>query len=385
MTRIEPASVFSASAQRAVPAEGLAMRRALFLFSSDRIEGAQRVTRALAREAARSESFDHVECLVLHGARTGTLDDLLTLKKASLHYTNAATQIGGLFKCLLFAVKGEFTLVFSSHMAMNALCSVLRRLRLLRTRKLVTRESTMSFERDFGWKTRLVHALYRFYGSQDLIICQTDRMLASLCERVARLAPKCTVLQNPIELDRIHADAKIAPPSAFAQIPAHRRKIVWCGRLIGVKRPLRAIEALRALHDQGHEEMHLVMVGDGPLRDELNTSAELLGVSEFITWMGHTKSPASVMARCEVGLLTSEVEGFPNVVLEMLASGVRGVVTTDCAGGLQSIPRVSVVDSAPQSLAAAVLHVCAEDACGRDPVAPEFQTPRLYLHAMGLR
>ncbi len=61
--------------------------------------------------------------------------------------------------------------------------------------------------------------------------------------------------------------------------------------------------------------------------------------------LGHVNDPPSVMAQCWLGLLTSESEGFRNVVLEMLASGVRSVVTTDCADGLAVLPGVRVADA----------------------------------------
>jgi glycosyltransferase involved in cell wall biosynthesis len=48
------------------------------------------------------------------------------------------------------------------------------------------------------------------------------------------------------------------------------------------------------------------------------------------------------MTRCDLGLLTSEKEGFPNVVLEMLAAKVPRVFTTNCAGDLSKIPGVWV-------------------------------------------
>ena len=62
------------------------------------------------------------------------------------------------------------------------------------------------------------------------------------------------------------------------------------------------------------------------------------------------------MAACDLGLLTSDVEGYPNVIPEMLACGVRRVVTTNCAGGLDALPGVVVCDDAsPATLAHALL------------------------------
>ena len=40
--------------------------------------------------------------------------------------------------------------------------------------------------------------------------------------------------------------------------------------------------------------------------------------------------------------VTSAKEGFPNVILEMMACGLRGIVVTPCAGDLEQLPGVTV-------------------------------------------
>ena len=358
--------------------------RALFLFPTDRMGGAEQLTRMIIRESALGKEFDHIDCFVLSRSRTGTLDELSALRNVTLHYTGARNERRGLIALISILSRQRYDFVFSSHAHLNALCCLLRRLAILRTGRLVTRESTLIFERDFGARGVLIRALYRFYGTQDMIICQTERMQRSLDKHTnGRLATKTFVISNPVDLDRI-AMTKHEPTNILAHIPATATKIAWCGRLISIKAPVRAIETLRALHDRGLSKTHLVMIGDGPLAAEVRNSIRRLGLDGHVTLCGFQSNPAAIMARCELGLLTSDTEGFPNVILEMLAAGVSGVVTTNCAGGLNDIPGVWVTDgSSATTLANTIIRVRGMPRPSVLPAFLESRSPRYFAGQIG--
>jgi glycosyltransferase involved in cell wall biosynthesis len=321
------------------------VRRALFLFPTDQMGGAERVTRMLAEAALKSDRFDEVTCFVLARPPRGTLDALATHPRARVIHTCARKEFLGIPKLLRLLASKHFELVFSSHTHLNAFASLARRIGLLRTRRLVTRESTLIFERKMGWLGSVILSLYRFYGAQDLIVCQTQRMAASLAHHTQHRFDTITkTLANPIDLPAI-ASARLLPAPQLDHIPNTAFKIVWCGRLSSVKSPLRAIETLEELHKAGKTDAHLVMIGDGPMRDQIASHAEKLGIASHLTLVGHHPAPAALMQHCQVGLMTSDVEGFPNVILEMLAAGVPWVVTTDCAGGLNEIPSIAIEGS----------------------------------------
>lgn len=360
-------------------------RRALFVLPSDRMGGAEQVVRTVAREAAKSGEFDHVEIVVLCWSRTGTLDDLDMLGNVTLHYKNANHILTSVLPCVRTLVRrNHYGLVFSSNMLINAVASLMRRIGMLRTERLVARESTVLFDRDFGLTAHALRPLYRLYGSQDLIVCQTERMRESLDRNTeGRLRHLLEVVPNPVDFDRIQGGLRAPAPAIVASIPSDRTKIVWCGRFVPVKAPLRAVETLHALHRMGRTAMHLVMIGDGPLRTEVENVAARLGLKDFITLVGHQSNPVSSMSQCEVGLLTSDVEGFPNVLLEMLGAGVRAVATTNCAGDLTAIPGVYVAtDSNPRAIAETIREMLLSS---RDPFINRQlsrQAPKAYLERL---
>ncbi|WP_447754594.1 glycosyltransferase [Sphingopyxis fribergensis] len=348
-----------------------AQRRALFLFPSDRMGGAERVTYTLAKEALRSEHIDEVDCFVLCWDRTGTLDSLENEDGVSIHYAFAPNHMRGLAAMMWFLRSKTYDLVFSSHLHINAICSLLRKTGLLKTERLVARESTAIFEREFGLRGGLIRCMYALYGSQDLIVCQTEGMKLSLLAHCSeKLRPLIRTIPNPLDLDRIRLG--LVSPEIASRMPTleGKRAIVWCGRLIAVKAPERALQTLRTLHQRGYSNTHLLMVGDGPLRASLDEVIQRDGLSGAVTMLGYVENPAAIMAHAELGVLTSDTEGFPNVVLEMLASGVRAVATTDCAEGLAKLPGIRVAqDKTPESLADILeLLLCLDEA---DPLIEE--------------
>jgi glycosyltransferase involved in cell wall biosynthesis len=76
----------------------------------------------------------------------------------------------------------------------------------------------------------------------------------------------------------------------------------------------------------------LAMVGDGPLRPELQALARQLGVEACTDWLGHLDDPVPLMRACEFFVMTSHFEGTPNALLEAMACGLPAVVTDSSPG-----------------------------------------------------
>ncbi|WP_165798288.1 glycosyltransferase [Limimaricola soesokkakensis] len=310
----------------------------------------------LALTALRSDDYDEVVCFVLSRGNSGTLAELAAHPKCKLIYANARSEKYGLFALAKVCWQSNYSLAFSSFTHLNAALSFFKKVGILKSSRLVTRESTMIFERDLGFKGALVKKLYYLYGGQDSIVCQTERMESSLnLHTHGKLQAKTVTIPNPVNpLPMVEEP----PADPFLHIPRGIKRIAWCGRLSKVKSPHRAIETIAALHALGRHDIHLIMIGDGPLRTELTALIEMMELEAFVSILGYQDNPMILMAACDVGLVTSDVEGFPNVILEMLASGTQGVVTTNCAGGLDEIPGVSVAaENSCRALAEAINQV----------------------------
>ena len=232
----------------------------------------------------------------------------------------------------------NFNYTFSSHTHINALLSFLKKLKLFKSKFLLARESTFIFERFFGiWRT-IFKFIYRFmYGKQDLIICQTDRMKESLIKNLGYMpAKKIEVISNPVNIDYINyqlANSQIDKP--------FRTLIVGCGRLIPLKQFDFLIKAFSKLENI-FPEVGLVIIGDGPERKNLESLVETLNLSQQVIFTGKISNPIQWFAQADIGVISSEIEGFPNVLIEMMAAGSKQIITTPCTDGVNSIPYISI-------------------------------------------
>lgn len=80
---------------------------------------------------------------------------------------------------------------------------------------------------------------------------------------------------------------------------------------------------------------HFVVVGSGPLKDEVNGWVEQSGIADRIHLLGFRKDLPDVLPELDVFLITSETEGLGTSILDAFACGVP-VVATD-AGGIPEI------------------------------------------------
>jgi glycosyltransferase involved in cell wall biosynthesis len=109
------------------------------------------------------------------------------------------------------------------------------------------------------------------------------------------------------------------------------------GRLMPVKRFAALIKAFTTLAGD-FPEWDLYIWGEGPLRSELASAVQSAGMEARVFLPGRTNAPWEELAAADVFVLASEVEGFPNVLLEAMALGIA-CVTVDCPSGPREISR----------------------------------------------
>ncbi len=104
-------------------------------------------------------------------------------------------------------------------------------------------------------------------------------------------------------------------------------EILAVGSLTRVKRWDRLLDCAYALKARGLD-LRIRLVGEGPLRQELESRAFELGLGELIHFVGYTSDVQGLFASSAFLAHTSDAEGCPNVILEAMACS-RAVVTTD--------------------------------------------------------
>lgn len=130
--------------------------------------------------------------------------------------------------------------------------------------------------------------------------------------------------------------------------------IVSVGRLSEPKDYPNLLNAL-ARHVDKNRNWHLAVAGDGPLRNELATLTQELGLDERVSFLGVRNDIPDLLSAADVFVLSSAWEGFPMVVGEAMACECV-VVATDCGGVREFLgdSKLLVKPKSPEALAAAI-------------------------------
>ena len=185
------------------------------------------------------------------------------------------------------------------------------------------------------------------FRASDAIVCNGGVVRDFIVQRYAAPTDRCVVIHNGVDLDRF------APvePSRNGQ---RRPLILGVGRLVPQKDFDLFLEAA-ALLVRRNPDVGFAIVGDGPLRAELQRQAARLGLERAVAFLGERQDVPDLLRAADVLWLTSQWEGLPNVVLEAGASGTP-VIARD-AGATREIVRHEVTgylvrDRDPESFAA---------------------------------
>lgn len=150
------------------------------------------------------------------------------------------------------------------------------------------------------------------------------------CEKFGVSADKMVTLYNPIDFADI--DASVGSPTMC--VDESTTTIGTMGRLVDQKDHVTLLNALRQLHEE--HKVRLLIMGEGPRRSELEKVVQTLGMEEQVDFLGFVSNPYSVLAECDIFVLSSLWEGLPTALIEAMAVGVPSV-STDCPCGPSEI------------------------------------------------
>jgi len=178
-----------------------------------------------------------------------------------------------------------------------------------------------------GWLRRDILAAY---AQADHVIALSKGVAESLVNLVPAVAGRVSVIHNAgydQEVERLALEKPSLP------VPSGPF-FLGCGRLTGQKDFQTLLRAFDRIKNEVEGELWIL--GEGPLRGNLEREVSMLGLSDRVRLPGFVKNPFAFMARASTFVLSSRWEGFGNVITEAMACGTP-VISTDCPHGPQEI------------------------------------------------
>ncbi len=304
----------------------------LMLVSSMHAGGAERVAATLVN--AWAERGDDVTLLPTYSAKGSCFYPISDAVKLVWLADLAQVRSGGPLASLRrFAALRRYIASHRPDVVVSFLTNVnvaaILATRGLKVPVIVCERTNPAVEKNAG---RLLANARRYtYPMADLVTVQAQATVGAFREMVPGLKA-LSVIPNPLP-------PELAAVPVAARLPAidARRRLMAMGRLVPSKQFDLLIDVYAGLA-AAHPQWDLCIWGEGPERDALQARIDRHGLAARITLAGRTETPWQALADGDAFVLTSAVEGFPNVLLEAMALGLP-CATFDCPSGPREMSR----------------------------------------------
>ncbi|MGD1077521.1 MAG: glycosyltransferase [Candidatus Sulfotelmatobacter sp.] len=155
-------------------------------------------------------------------------------------------------------------------------------------------------------------AMFRW---SDCVVCNSQAAADRLVKQGLR-ADKFVVIGNGLPPAAFAETVPVAPPR-----PGFFRVGMIARMNVRSKNHQILLNVAARLKDR-LKNFEVVLVGDGPLRPELERKAQELGISESVQFLGDRRDIPAILASLDVTVLPSASESLSNAILESMAAGV---------------------------------------------------------------
>ncbi len=207
-----------------------------------------------------------------------------------------------------------------------------------------------------AFRCKILSAIHRLSTG---VLANSSAVKDMLVHRFRVPAERVHVLRNGVDLEQF-ALAKGDRPASLPGVDAKTRCIAVVANMYTTVKGHRELTDAARIVCREIPQVKFVLVGDGEERSKIEERASEAGVRDHFMFLGRRKDVPEILACCELFVLPSRAEGFPNVILEAMAAGLPVVATR--VGGTPEIVEdgingLLVPPQDPHSLAAAILRV----------------------------
>jgi len=201
-------------------------------------------------------------------------------------------------------------------------------------KSIINIRSTTSRYKNEGFLGKInLFLINNLFDKSDLIISNSKGVDEDL-KSLMNITTNTKVIYNPVDIEYINSKRNICEDEDF-DFKEDKKYIISVGRLVPLKRNKDLIKAFYELQ-KSDDSLELIFLGDDYLKQNLINDCIKLGVKQKIHFLGNVKNPFYYLNRSDLFVLNSEIEGFPNVLLEAMACGLP-VISSDCKSGPREI------------------------------------------------
>lgn len=200
------------------------------------------------------------------------------------------------------------------------------------TRKVMYMHSDMYAE--YTLKFPSLQGLFSMFSLYDCFVAVSERLRdvnrASLVQHFGLDANKFMFCENAIDIESVQVKALAPLDQDVVGFVRGRTAFLALGRLSPEKDHAKLLRAFASVISSD-ESAVLLIVGDGPIRQDIEQLILQLNLQDSVFMAGARLDPFPILAACDCLVMSSNHEGQPMVILEAMALGVP-VVATDIEG-----------------------------------------------------
>lgn len=171
------------------------------------------------------------------------------------------------------------------------------------------------------------------YTRYQQIACNSEATAKELARWCPHISDKLRVIPNGVPVE-VFANARPADLSKFGD---GMIKAVFVGRFEPQKDHATLLRALVLA-----PRIHLFLLGDGPLRNQLQLLARELGILDRVTFAGFRDDVPRILKACDIYVHATTSDGFGMAACEAMAAGLP-VIVSDVPGLAQVVAGAGVV------------------------------------------
>lgn len=255
------------------------------------------------------------------------------------HIKRKGTFDSSFFKKIVKLIKKQDVGILHAHSGCffnSALCAKLSSVK----RFVYTEHGLPMFDNGLPMNTALKTRLEDKFAAStaDCIFAVSDEIKIDMMNRFPRSMKKVRIVTNGVNTDLFKPISGTEIKQNFKQrfaINEKHKLIGSVGRLVPIKNYENLLRAFASLTEEIGDVGHLVLIGDGVERQNLEKCAHTLGIKHLVTFAGVQYDIQDILPALDIFVLPSLTEGTSISLLEAQSCGVPAVVSR--VGGNQSI------------------------------------------------